>query len=471
MALHLQLHPGSLLTSGSWTYRVQFIVGQGAFGTVAKCTRTADMKTVAIKIMKTEGIYMKQAKEEVAALKRVVLLDPERSNIVRWYEEFIDRGHFCLVFEHLDRSLLDYMKERYFQPMPLKYIRLIVQQLASTLDHFKAAKIIHADLKLENVMLVNHQQEPFRVKVIDFGLSNLVSGVVVGSYIQTRPYRSPEVILGLPLTEAIDMWSLGCIAAFLYLGNMLFFGMSEYDMIRDIMGIQGKPPDSMLSAGCKTTHFFQRDSTTCAWKLKTPMRYRKETGMMATMMRWSNLTSLDDLLHFHVLCGYKKADLDAQWDDVQMFVDMLKRMLQLDAANRIAPHQLIIHHFISMDYIIDLYPKSHYVRSCIQMMLIFWKRNGENTLREPRQQGCLSHFDQQRVKERRVHVDHYIATDKSAYHDRKLLRCICTSNHFLYRTCNHSLELELHPQRMNIVGFIKLIPTILISSDTYRYCY
>lgn len=66
---------------------------------------------------------------------------------------------------------------------------LITFQLATALDHLKAAEIIHADLKLENVMLVDHVREPYRVKVIDFGLACNVSAAKLGSYIQTRPYR------------------------------------------------------------------------------------------------------------------------------------------------------------------------------------------------------------------------------------------------------------------------------------------
>lgn len=62
-------------------------------------------------------------------------------------------------------------------------------QLANALDHLKTLRMIHADLKLENVMLVNHLQQPFRVKVIDFGLAREESPSWLGSYIQTRHYR------------------------------------------------------------------------------------------------------------------------------------------------------------------------------------------------------------------------------------------------------------------------------------------
>lgn len=62
-------------------------------------------------------------------------------------------------------------------------------QIAHALKHLKAVGIIHADLKLENIVLVDQLREPFRVKVIDFGLACDVSAAKLGSYIQTRPYR------------------------------------------------------------------------------------------------------------------------------------------------------------------------------------------------------------------------------------------------------------------------------------------
>ena len=65
----------------------------------------------------------------------------------------------------------------------------ITFQVAIALNHLKAIGMIHADLKLENVMLVNHAQEPYRVKVIDFGLACNVSSAQPGAYIQTLPYR------------------------------------------------------------------------------------------------------------------------------------------------------------------------------------------------------------------------------------------------------------------------------------------
>jgi len=72
------------------------------------------------------------------------------------------------------------------------------------------------------------------IKLIDFG-SACYEGQTIYSYIQSRFYRSPEVLLGLPYSGAIDMWSLGCIAAELFLGLPLFPGVSEFNQISRII--------------------------------------------------------------------------------------------------------------------------------------------------------------------------------------------------------------------------------------------
>lgn len=96
--------------------------------------------------------------------------------------------------------------------------------------------LIHADLKPENIMLVDPARQPYRVKVIDFGSASHVSKAVCNTYLQSRYYRAPEIILGLPFSEAIDMWSLGCVIAELFLGWPLYPGSSEYDQVSGVSG-------------------------------------------------------------------------------------------------------------------------------------------------------------------------------------------------------------------------------------------
>ena len=76
--------------------------------------------------------------------------------------------------------------------------------------------IIHCDLKPENILLKNPKRTA--IKLIDFGSSCKI-GHTMYPYIQSRFYRSPEVLLGLPYDEKIDMWSLGCILYELHVGD------------------------------------------------------------------------------------------------------------------------------------------------------------------------------------------------------------------------------------------------------------
>lgn len=104
-----------------------------------------------------------------------------------------------------------------------------------------------------------------QIKVIDFG-SACHERQTVYTYIQSRFYRSPEVILGIPYTSSIDMWSLGCIAVELFLGLPLFPGTSEYNQITRIVEMLGWvpfrlsefiPPCSSFHVGYTLTPIFR----------------------------------------------------------------------------------------------------------------------------------------------------------------------------------------------------------------------
>lgn len=91
--------------------------------------------------------------------------------------------------------------------------------------------------------------------MIDFG-SACHEMQTVYTYIQSRFYRSPEVLLGLPYSTSIDMWSLGCIVVELFLGLPLFPGTSEYNQVSRIVDMLGNPPQHLLEVGKQTHEFF-----------------------------------------------------------------------------------------------------------------------------------------------------------------------------------------------------------------------
>ncbi|XP_049574940.1 homeodomain-interacting protein kinase 1-like [Syngnathus scovelli] len=364
-----QFSPGARIHSKSSSYDVLSVLGRGAYGNVVKCRKTTDNKTVAVKTIKNHGTSAKRAIYEIIALLKIKKLDADKCHLVQWNSIFSITGHVCIEFELLDKSLYDFVKERNFRPLQLKEIRPVVHQLADMLDHLKVSQIIHADLKMENVMLVNQVQQPYKIKVIDFGLAAQVSTAKQGSLIQTLPYRSPEVLLGAPFTEAIDIWSVGCIAAFLYTGALLYPGKSEYDMLRYIVETQGQPPDNVLEAGLQTNRFFQMERN-FSWKLKTPEQYQKETTSVPKETRRFKFRSLDRLLHFQpgILNTRHIANKAAKTADVQKFVELLKGTLHLDAAQRMTPRQVLEHDFSTMSHLEPLHDSSSHVQSCFHMM-------------------------------------------------------------------------------------------------------
>ncbi|KAK1900875.1 Homeodomain-interacting protein kinase 1 [Dissostichus eleginoides] len=126
----------------------------------------------------------------------------------------------------LEKSLKDLVKERNFKRWSVNEIRSVTCQLLIALEALKDIGILHADLKPNNVMLVDHKEQPLRIKLIDSGLALSVCKVEEGMLMQALPYRAPEVTLGLPLG------GLGCIMAYMYFAINLFSGKCPYQRMR-----------------------------------------------------------------------------------------------------------------------------------------------------------------------------------------------------------------------------------------------
>jgi homeodomain interacting protein kinase len=99
----------------------------------------------------------------------------------------------------LEQNLYDYLKQQKFAPLPLKSIRPIIQQVCVALAKLKELGLIHADTKPENIMLLDPQRQPFKVKLIDFGSASPVEKAIQSTYLQSRYYRAIEILLGWPL--------------------------------------------------------------------------------------------------------------------------------------------------------------------------------------------------------------------------------------------------------------------------------
>uniref|UniRef100_A0A3P8SKJ3 Protein kinase domain-containing protein n=1 Tax=Amphiprion percula TaxID=161767 RepID=A0A3P8SKJ3_AMPPE len=270
---------------------VEDILGEGSFGIVAKCRNTETTNIEAVKVNKSEEGVLEVAMDEIAILKQLRRLNPDTSNIVQCNGFFFDKENICISFELLDLSLQDYVQEKNPRGLTTRELRPILHQLATALSHLHSSGIIHADLKPPNVMVVNRHEQPLKVKLIDFGVARLVSAVNQGDWMGTLHYSAPEMLLGVPFNESVDMWALGLLMVELATGCQLYPGKTEYDVLRFIF---------------------------------------------ETM----KLNSLNDIEKYMVQDpGYE--------EDQKIFVSLIKSMLSLDAGRRITAQEVLEHRFFA----------------------------------------------------------------------------------------------------------------------------
>lgn len=211
-------------------------------------------------------------------------------------------------------NLYEFIKTHDFRGFSLKLIRRFTKQMLKTLVLLHSHKVIHCDLKPENVLLAHPMHS--EIKVIDFG-SSCFENEKVYTYIQSRFYRSPEVILGMSYGMPIDMWSLGCILAELYTGYPLFPGENEQEQLACIMEVFGPPEKHLIEKSTRKKLFFDSMG--------------KPRLTVSSKGRRRRPSSKD--LRQALKC------------DDEAFLDFITRCLRWDPARRLNPHDALNHEF------------------------------------------------------------------------------------------------------------------------------
>ncbi|KAL4353115.1 hypothetical protein GQ457_06G015800 [Hibiscus cannabinus] len=299
-------------------YIVKDVLGHGTFGQVAKCWVPETRTFVAVKIIKNQPAYYQQALVEVSILTTLnKKYDPEdKHHIVRIYDFFVHQRHLCICFELLDTNLYELIKINHFRGLSLSIVQLFSKQILCGLALLKDAGIIHCDLKPENILLCT-SVKPTEIKIIDFG-SACMEDRTVYSYIQSRYYRSPEVLLGYQYTTDIDMWSFGCIVAELFLGLPLFPGASEFDLLRRMIEILGihNIENGEISDGGRSAYQALTEEEYEARELKKLEKLPKEDIIKESRIRLA-------------------------------FIDFLRGLVEFDPAKRWSPLQASKHPFVT----------------------------------------------------------------------------------------------------------------------------
>lgn len=213
-------------------------------------------------------------------------------------------------------NLYEFIKSNAFRGFSLKMIRRFTKQMLSALNLLKQHKVIHCDLKPENILL----RHPLHteIKVIDFG-SSCFENEKVYTYIQSRFYRSPEVILGMTYGMPIDMWSLGCILAELYTGVPIFPGENEQEQLACIMEVFGPPEKHLIEKSTRKKLFFDSMGKPRLTVSSKGRRRRPSSKTLQQVLR----------------C------------DDEAFLDFIARCLRWDPDRRMKPEDAIRHEFIT----------------------------------------------------------------------------------------------------------------------------
>lgn len=324
----LNVHVGDFLGE---SHEVISIIGEGGFGFVTMCRNSRSGDLEAIKISKNEPKIIQQTNKEIAILKRLQCLDPDMCHIVRWKEFFFHGENICLNFELLDESLFDFIVNRE-KGLSAAEARIVLHQTTTALCHLHSIGIIHADIKPDNVMMVNCGQQPMRVKLIDFGLAYPIGGEP-GVSVQTIGYRAPEVVLDIPFNEAIDVWSLGVLAAEAVTVCNLYYAREDYDVLSLIIEYLGQPSDELLDLGKSTEHFFcQQSNSNQRWRFKTIDEFDGDTDRSDEIRSYS----IDDIPNMME---------EGPVVDVLLLVDLIKKALQLTPNDRPTPFEVLQHPF------------------------------------------------------------------------------------------------------------------------------
>jgi dual specificity tyrosine-phosphorylation-regulated kinase 2/3/4 len=236
--------------------------------------------------------------------------------MINFTQSFYFRGHLCISTELLGMNLYEFIKAHDFKGFSLRLIRRFTKQMLSALVLLQSQRVIHCDLKPENILLAHPLHS--EIKVIDFG-SSCFENEKVYTYIQSRFYRSPEVILGMSYGMPIDMWSLGCILAELLTGYPIFPGENEQEQLACIMEIFGPPEKHLIEKSSRKKLFFD--------SLGKP---RVTVSSKGRRRRPSSKTLQQAL----------KIDDEA-------FLDFIARCLRWDPERRMRPDEAMQHEFIT----------------------------------------------------------------------------------------------------------------------------
>lgn len=317
-----------------YRYLIKKIIDKGSFGQVVACVDCADpnQRIVAAKIGKNKKFDVDNANIEIKFLSQLNDVDKHEcadieghDRIVKFKDSFNFRQHVIIIFEHLHMNLYKYIslhkkRKPIFDQALLKRISY---QMIQGLKYMKNKSIIHCDMKPENIIFTDQKCQ--NIKIIDFGASctDCASGFF---YVQSRYYRAPEIVMGVPYDHAVDIWSLGCIIYELITGRPIFPAKDENELLEFFTITIGNLPEKMLTAGKNYKKFYKKQTSIFGSVSHELIRSKKTILGSKLKERSEPIRSL--LEKFEVS------------EDI---VDFIEKCLVYEPECRITPHDALFH--------------------------------------------------------------------------------------------------------------------------------
>lgn len=309
----------------AYRYEIISLLGSGTFGIVIKALDHKRQIHVAIKIGNAK--CDEQALMEIEVLK-YLHSHGKMQNIVMILNDFVFRGHVCIVMELLQGGdLYALLKKGGRAGFSIDHTRKRIKEVLQCLEALHRRKVIHCDIKPDNVMLADTDGED--VKLIDFGYCCINADDKPYDCVQCLYYRAPEVILGCNFGLAIDMWSVGCMAAEFITGRPLFSGRDEDEQLMYQMELLGVPSRKMVAQGRCGAKFFKPQSLNAE-----PLHIHDKNGSV----------HLPGTTNFQILLGEKVRP---------EVIDFVSRCIRMEPSERMTVIEALNHPFITNDGLFD----------------------------------------------------------------------------------------------------------------------
>ena len=239
-------------------------IGEGGFGIVyeVKLKETEELRAIKvidkkkiIDIFINENlrkpneeemkIYINSFFNEIENMKLIEGKNKENENTVKFYEYFHTENEFCIVMELCDGNLFEILSNKENdQGFKVYEIYNILNQLNNTFRIMVENKLVHRDLKLQNILIKykDKEKKDYIVKLTDYGISKHLLSLTrkLSTQIGTFNMMAPEILEGKQYDEKCDLWSLGIIIFILYFHKYPYNGMNEFDILNQINNLNQK---------------------------------------------------------------------------------------------------------------------------------------------------------------------------------------------------------------------------------------